>query len=70
MVAEKTDRTKRVNIRIPEELDDFFAKRSVSTGLSKSALMYIALEEHVKQHSVMEALPQLMARLENIEKNK
>jgi len=40
---------KRVNIRVSPAIDTYFTKKSEVTGLSKSALMYMALEHYVIQ---------------------
>lgn len=40
---------KRVNIRISESMHQWFSKRSEETGVSMSALMALALEEHMVQ---------------------
>lgn len=40
---------KRVNIRVSENMHQWFVKRSEETGVSMSALMALALEEHMVQ---------------------
>lgn len=46
--------TKRVNIRISENMHQWFMNRSEETGVAMSALMALALEEHmVQRQSIM-----------------
>lgn len=48
--------TKRVNIRISENMHQWFTKRSEETGVSMSALMALALEEHMVQRESISGL--------------
>jgi hypothetical protein len=45
--------TKRVNIRVSENMHQWFTKRSEETGVSMSALMALALEEHMVQREAI-----------------
>jgi hypothetical protein len=45
--------TKRVNIRISENMHQWFMKRSEETGVAMSALMALALEEHMVQREAI-----------------
>lgn len=40
---------KSVNIRVSPEVHSYFKERSRKTGASMSALMFLALEEHMKK---------------------
>lgn len=62
MMSEKNE-MKRVNIRISPSVYDFFKERSDSTGVSMSALMFLALEEHVNQHTIIPQIPKIMEEL-------
>lgn len=48
--------TKRVNIRITEEMHQWFKKRSEQTGVNMSSLMALALEEHMVQRQTINLL--------------
>lgn len=58
---------KRVNIRVSKEVDNWFSDKSERTGLSKSALMYLALENYMQQQAVTEMLPALINRIDKLE---
>lgn len=45
--------TKRVNIRITEDMHKWFMQRSEETGVAMSALMALALEEHIVQREAI-----------------
>lgn len=62
-----SDSMKRVNIRVSKEVDDWFADKSARTGLSKSALMYLALESYMQQQTLSETLPALVSRIDKLE---
>ena len=55
-----TNMNKRVNIRISETVDKFFDMRASETGVSKSALMNLAMEEYIRSYLAMEELPRLI----------
>lgn len=48
--------TKRVNIRVAEEIHSWFMVRSEQTGVPMSALMALALEEHMVQRQALNTL--------------
>lgn len=52
---------KRVNVRITMELDNWFAEKSRKTGIAKSALMHLALEEYVRMQDVTSSMKGLLA---------
>lgn len=62
-----SENMKRVNIRISKEVDDWFADKSARTGLTRSALMYLALESYMQQQSLTETLPALINRIDKLE---
>lgn len=51
--------TKRVNIRISENMHQWFMKRSEDTGVPMSSLMALALEEHMVQREAIVGLDSL-----------
>ena len=61
----------RVNTRISPEMMKWLDDRTEETGIPKSTLIMLALEEYRKQHEVMNqitVMSQLLERLEVIEK--
>lgn len=48
--------TKRVNIRVAEGIHSWFMTRSEQTGVPMSALMALALEEHMVQRQALNDL--------------
>lgn len=43
----KEKNLKRVNVNVTMEVNDFFENESIRTGVSKSGLMLLALEQHI-----------------------
>lgn len=68
MGYKKNENTKRVGIRIPLELDKYYTDYSYRTGVSKSALMYFALDYWRKQNEATDQLPSLVQTLKQLEK--
>jgi predicted DNA-binding protein len=65
----------RVNTRISAEVNDWLDDRSKSTGVPKSAIIHIALEQYMTQLRSMSALEhsqgtlrELFTKVEQIEK--
>ena len=65
-----SNQLRRVNIRITEEVHQFFKEKSISTGVSMSSLMYLALEEYVSQKNIMNAMPDMMKKIKELEEIK
>jgi hypothetical protein len=61
---------KRVNIKLPLEIHEWFKMRSDKTGVSMSSLMYLALEQHVQQQQLMPYIPELMEQKRKQENEK
>lgn len=62
--------TKRVNIRISENMHQWFMKRSEETGVAMSALMALALEEHMVQREAIVGLDNMNKIIENFNHGK
>lgn len=61
----------RVNSRISYKANEWLDKRSEDTGLSKSALMMLAVENYIQQTQMMETMSDMTAvynKLNEIEK--
>lgn len=56
----------RVNARISVELNDWLDRRSQEVGISKSGLISLAIENYKKETEVVNRLPQIMARLDEL----
>lgn len=69
MANEEYERTKRINIRVTNEVNEYLDKKSARTGLSKSAIAYLMLENQIKQDSMLDTLPKMMKDIEDL-KNK
>jgi predicted DNA-binding protein len=54
----------RVNTNITEEINDWLNERSEKTGVSKSTLIHLALEQYRNQVDVMKELPKMTQMLE------
>lgn len=66
MAAQK----KRVNIQLPEEFESYIEKRVSQTGLTKSALVVMALQEWYEAKINMEQMrdmPALINELKNMQ---
>lgn len=51
----------RVNIRISKDVKNYYTTRSKQTGVSMTALMYLALEKAMREETFMKTgLPQLL----------
>jgi len=66
-MAENTN-TFRVNARISKKINDWLDKKSAETGISKSALIYLALENYVQQQETMDTMALLLQKLEDLDK--
>ncbi|VPJ05721.1 hypothetical protein [Metabacillus idriensis] len=53
----------RVNIRLSGDVYQWFKTRSEKTGVSMSALMFLALEDHVRQNTIVSSMPEIMEQL-------
>lgn len=73
-MADKVEKVEmvRVNTRVSSPLNDWLDKRSLETGMSKSTLVMLALENYRQQVEVVDSLPtmvQIMEKLERIEES-
>ncbi|WP_144536287.1 hypothetical protein [Bacillus mobilis] len=49
----------RVNTRISKEVNGWLDEKSARTGVPKSTLIYLALEQYIQQQKMVEELPKL-----------
>lgn len=66
MTESKESRVVRVNARISPSLNEWLDKRSQEVGISKSGLIAMAVENYRKETEVVDMLPKLMAKLEEL----
>lgn len=57
----------RVNTRISPEMMKWLDNRTEETGIPKSTLIMLALEEYRKQHEVMKSMADMGMILEKLE---
>jgi predicted DNA-binding protein len=60
----------RINTRISKEVNDWLDNKSAKTGISKSALVYLALEQYIQQQKVADDMPKMMEILTELKRLK
>lgn len=55
----------RVNIKISNDLKDYFEKKSLESGASQSSLMALYLAEYVDQKKAMDSMVELSQMLKS-----
>lgn len=58
----------RVNINVSERINDWFVKKAEELGVTRSALMCMALNEYIDQKEGMKAMGDLQGLMGVIEK--
>lgn len=56
----------RVNTNISKDINDWLAERSAKTGISKSTLIHLALEQYRNQIEVATEMPRISAFMDAI----
>lgn len=51
---------KRINIRVSPEVHEWFKLRSERTGVAMSALMFLALEQHIQGQRMLPLIPEIL----------
>lgn len=59
----------RVNTRISPTINEWLDNKSKRTGISKSALIHMILEQHIQQVAVVDELPKIYAELQKLKQN-
>lgn len=57
----------RINIRVSPEVHQYYKERSTKTGVSMSSLMYLALEQAIRQETMSMQLPELIRMAKEME---
>lgn len=60
----------RVNIRVSPQVYEWFKARSEQTGVAMSSLMFLALEQHIQQMTLIPFVPEIMERSREHDKQK
>lgn len=58
----------RINTRISKTVNDFLDAKSEESGVPKSTLIYLALEQYMTQQKTLEVLPHMQAWMEQLER--
>jgi predicted DNA-binding protein len=56
----------RINTRISHKANEWLDKRSKETSISKSALINIAIENYRKETEVVDMMPEIKKKLEEL----
>lgn len=57
----------RVNTRLGVKHNEFLDKESAETGISKSALIQLAVDQYMLQRQTITSLGQIMSKMDEIE---
>lgn len=57
----------RVNTRISRMLNNWLNEQSEKTGIPKSTLIHLALEQYVQQKETLDTMALMMSKLDNLE---
>lgn len=58
--------TFRVNTYISKKANEWLDEKAIEKGLSKSALINIAIDNYIKETEVITGLPEMMRKLEDM----
>lgn len=58
----------RVNTRISSTLNDWLDEQSNKTGIPKSTLIHLALEQYVNQREAIDTMGLMLKKLEELDK--
>lgn len=61
-----TDKPVRLNTRVSSRLNDWLDKKSAEMGVSKSALVAMAVEHYRTQIETVDVMPNLLKKLEEV----
>lgn len=57
----------RLNVRVSKENNDYLEKKSMQTGISKSALVQIAVEQYRQQNEAVQAMNNMQKYVDQLE---
>lgn len=58
----------RINTRISKTVNDFLDAKSEESGVPKSTLIYLALEQYMNQQKTLDMLPYMQGWMEELAK--
>ena len=61
------DKVVRINTRISSKLNDWLDATSIDTGLSKSSIVMIAVEQYKMQTQAINVMDEILIRLKSLE---
>jgi len=61
------DKVVRINTRISSKLNDWLDVTSIETGLSKSSIVMIAVEQYKMQTQAINVMDEILIRLKSLE---
>lgn len=62
------DNTFRINTRISKKMNEWLDNKTAETGIPKSTLISLALENYVQQQETMSTMGLMLKKLEEMEK--
>jgi len=62
-----TESLVRINTRIGKKHNDFLDKESAETGMSKSSIVQLAVDQYMTQRQSIATLTTLVEKIENLE---
>lgn len=62
-----TDQLFRLNVRVSKENNDYLEMKSNQTGISKSALVQIAVEQYRQQNEAVQAMNKMEKYVDQLE---
>lgn len=62
-----TDQLFRLNVRVSKENNDYLEMKSNQTGISKSALVQIAVEQYRQQNEAVQAMNNMQKYVDQME---
>ena len=65
-----TEQLFRLNVRVSKENNDYLEKKSTETGISKSALVQIAVEQYRQQSEAVRAMNSMEKYVDQLEQIK
>lgn len=67
IMAEEENQLVRLNVRVSKENNDYLERKSAQTGISKSALVQIAVEQYRQQNEAVQAMNNMQKYVDQME---
>jgi len=59
----------RITTRISKEVNDWLDNKTARTGIPKSTLIYLALEQYIQQQTAVTEMPKMLEIYEEMKKS-